>query len=163
LDKSGLTWQRRSALGQEPGASASPLTTHHSPLTSSILLVDAVGELAAWWGTAAIAFVGGSLGRRGGQNMIEPAAFGAAVAFGPNTWNFRDVVSLLLAQQAAVVVKDAAELETFVRRCLADPQYAKALGQRAREVVLRQIGAADATVQLLAHLATPGQARSIAA
>jgi len=180
LDKSGLTWQRRSALGQESGGrgqesgvggqetgdrgQGTSLTTHLSLLTAHpILLVDAVGELASWWGTAAIAFVGGSLGRRGGQNMIEPAAYGAAVAFGPNTWNFRDVVSLLLAQEAAVVMKNAAELETFVRRCLADTQYAQALGQRAREVVLRQIGAADATVQLLALLAAPGQARSLAA
>ncbi len=60
-----------------------------------ILLVDAVGELAAWWGTAHIAFVGGSLGNRGGQNMIEPAAYGAAVSFGPNTWNFRDIVAAM--------------------------------------------------------------------
>ncbi len=62
----------------------------------AILLVDAVGELGAWWGTAHIAFVGGSLTSRGGQNMIEPAAYGAAVCFGPNTWNFRHIVALLL-------------------------------------------------------------------
>ncbi len=73
-----------------------------------VLLVDAVGELGAWWGTAQIAFVGGSLGNRGGQNMIEPAAYGAAVSFGPNTWNFRDIVAAMLARQAAVVVRDAA-------------------------------------------------------
>ena len=48
-----------------------------------VLLVDAVGELGAWWGTAQIAFVGGSLGNRGGQNMIEPAAYGAAVSLRP--------------------------------------------------------------------------------
>ena len=73
-----------------------------------ILLVDTVGELGAWWGTATIAFVGGSFGSRGGQNMIEPAAYGAAVSFGPNTWNFRDIVAALLAADAAVVVRDAA-------------------------------------------------------
>ena len=72
-----------------------------------ILLVDTVGELGAWWGTATIAFVGGSFGSRGGQNMIEPAAYGAAVSFGPNTWNFRDIVAALLAADAAVVVHDA--------------------------------------------------------
>ena len=53
-----------------------------------VLLVDAVGELGAWWGTAQIAFVGGSLGNRGGQNMIEPAAYGAAVSFRPQHAEF---------------------------------------------------------------------------
>ena len=83
-----------------------------------ILLVDVVGELGAWWGTAHIAFVGGSMGSRGGQNMIEPAAYGAAVSFGPNTWNFRDIVAAMLAHDAAVVVNDGRQFTQFVRRCL---------------------------------------------
>jgi 3-deoxy-D-manno-octulosonic-acid transferase len=179
LDKSGLAWQRRSEIGKGSGdrsresgvrrqgtgdrGQEPPLTTHHSPLTSRVLLVDAVGELAAWWGTAQIAFVGGSLGNRGGQNMIEPAAYGAAVSFGPNTWNFRDVVSLLLAQEAAVVVNSAAELETFVRRCLADADFVRQIGSRAQELVQRQIGASDRTVELLARLAPPRPAHAKAA
>jgi 3-deoxy-D-manno-octulosonic-acid transferase len=122
-----------------------------------ILLVDAVGELGAWWGTAAIAFVGGSLGNRGGQNMIEPAAYGAAVAFGPNTRNFRDVVTAMLDRDAAVVVQDADELAHFVRRCLEDPAYAAALGKRAQELVVNQLGASKRTVDLLAGL--PNSAR----
>jgi 3-deoxy-D-manno-octulosonic-acid transferase len=115
-------------------------------------LVDTVGELGAWWGTAAIAFVGGSLGDRGGQNMIEPAAYGAAVSFGPNTRNFRDIVSALLARDAAVVVSDADELAQFVRRCLQEPDYAAALGARAKALVLEQLGAAGRTFRLLAEL-----------
>ena len=47
------------------------------------------------------------MGSRGGQNMIEPAAYGAAVSFGPNTWNFRDIVAAMLAHDAAVVVDNA--------------------------------------------------------
>jgi len=141
LDQSGLCWQRRSSIESE-GVKAN----------ARILLVDVIGELAAWWGTAAIAFVGGSLGKRGGQNMIEPAAYGAAVSFGPNTWNFRDVVTTLLSRQAAVVVKDGSELETFVRRCLEDAAYAQTLGQNAQALVLEQTGAADRTVDLLGKL-----------
>ena len=105
---------------QRPGAARSTV--------ARVLLVDAVGELGAWWGTAPIAFVGGSFGPRGGQNMIEPAAYGAAVSFGPNTWNFRDIVAALLAAEAAVVVRSAAELEAFVRRCLDEPAWAATLG-----------------------------------
>ncbi len=141
LDTSGIPWQRRTELedqGPDPA--------------SRVLLVDVVGELSAWWSTARIAFVGGSLGDRGGQNMIEPAACGAAVCFGPNTRNFRDVVSAMLAHDAAVVVADGQELARFVRRCLEEPGYAAALGDRARSLVLRQLGATRRTFQLLAAL-----------
>ena len=141
LDRSGIIWQRRSRL-ESDGANPS----------ARVLLVDVVGELAAWWGTARIAFVGGSLGRRGGQNMIEPAAYGAAVSFGPNTWNFRDVVAQLLAHDAAAVVRSGDELQAFVRRCLEDAAYADGLGQRAQALVRRQTGAADRTLELLSSL-----------
>jgi len=141
LDASGLRWQRRSELeGRAPDPAA------------RVLLVDAVGELGAWWGTTRIAFVGGSLGDRGGQNMIEPAAYGAAVCFGPNTRNFRDVVAALLAHDAAVVVRDRRELTRFVRRCLEEPDYAATLGDRAGRMVATQLGATGRTVDLLAQL-----------
>jgi 3-deoxy-D-manno-octulosonic-acid transferase len=142
LNGSGACWQQRSTL-----------STGHRPLATGsrprILLIDAVGELAAWWGTAQIAFVGGSLTRRGGQNMIEPAAYGAAVCFGPNTWNFSDVVQLLLSHQAAAVVHNEAELEAFVRRCVMERGFASSLGSQAKDLVLKQQGAANRTVELL--------------
>jgi 3-deoxy-D-manno-octulosonic-acid transferase len=81
--------------------------------------------------------------------MIEPAAYGAAVSFGPNTWNFRDIVAALLAAEAAVVVQNANELEAFVRRCLMEPRFAAALGERAQQLVLSQLGATGRTVSLL--------------
>jgi 3-deoxy-D-manno-octulosonic-acid transferase len=118
--------------------------------------VDTVGELGAWWGTAQIAFVGGSFGSRGGQNMIEPAAYGAAVSFGPNTRNFRDIVAAMLAAKAAVVVNSEAELGAFVERCLDDPSYAAELGGRAQALVKSNLGATRRTVDLLdALIASP--------
>jgi 3-deoxy-D-manno-octulosonic-acid transferase len=154
LDDSGLTWQRRSELAVRPSAEPGAGALSQSGCRP-ILLVDTVGELGAWWGTVAIAFVGGSFGSRGGQNMIEPAAYGAAVSFGPNTRNFRDIVATLLIVEAAVVVNDAGEFETFVRRCLEDPKYAAALGARARSLVQSQLGATRRTVELLELLLTP--------
>jgi 3-deoxy-D-manno-octulosonic-acid transferase len=139
LDRRGVQWVRRSRLAVEADQ-------------ARILLVDAVGELGHWWGTAQIAFVGGSLTSRGGQNMIEPAAYGAAVSFGPNTWNFRDVVTLFLNKDAAVVVRNREELEFFVRRCLSEPNYVEELGRRAQQLVLAQQGAADRTASLLTLL-----------
>ena len=115
-----------------------------------MLLVDTTGELGWWWGTAVIAFVGGSLdGKRGGQNMLEPAAYGAAVSFGPQTRNFRDEVRRLLDARAAVVVADGAELVAFVSRCLVDPAWATELGRRAAELVFSQRGATNATARLI--------------
>jgi 3-deoxy-D-manno-octulosonic-acid transferase len=117
-----------------------------------VLLVDTVGELGAWWGTADVAFVGGSLGRRGGQNMLEPAAYGAAVAFGPNTRNFRDITRLLLAAQGAVVVTSEEELRAFVAHCLEDEPYRRELGANAQRLVLANRGAADRTTAALLDL-----------
>jgi 3-deoxy-D-manno-octulosonic-acid transferase len=143
LASQGEPFVLRSALGpQDAGPTAEV----------RILLVDAVGELGAWWGTADVGFVGGSLGSRGGQNMIEPAAFGAAVCFGPNTRNFRDVVTALLAEEAAVVVEDTAALTRFVRDCLEDEAYRHGLGQRAQNLVLAQQGATRRTMDWLLQL-----------
>ncbi len=145
LARSGLPWRLRSELDNvAPTASSSG----PSP-TLPILLVDTVGELSAWWGLAAIGFVGGSLGSRGGQNMLEPAACGVAVCFGPQTRNFRDIVALLLANRAAEVVADGRQLCDFVRRCLEHPAWAKTLGDRAAAVVACQRGATRRTADLL--------------
>lgn len=142
LDSFGMVWQRRSTLAEGSTAEVQP----------HILLVDTIGELGAWWGLADIGFVGGSFGDRGGQNMIEPAAYGVATCFGPNTWNFRDIVAALLAASGAEVVADEAELEAFVDRCLKDPSFASALGERGRQFVASQLGATSRTVDLLEEL-----------
>ncbi|MDR0608701.1 MAG: 3-deoxy-D-manno-octulosonic acid transferase [Planctomycetaceae bacterium] len=121
-------------------------------VTPRILLVDTIGELGGWWGTASIAFVGGSMGKRGGQNMIEPAAYGAAVCFGPNTQNFRDIVDLILRDEAAQVVHDQYEMEQFVRHCLETPEMIEQFGDRAKKLVERQLGATKRTLEMLEKL-----------
>jgi len=153
LKRRGVKWIRRSLCSRhaprdEPNSRRADGLISRSEM-ATVLLVDAVGELGHWWGTATIGFVGGSLTQRGGQNMIEPAAYGVATSFGPNTWNFRDVVGQLLQHETAVVVRNAADLEAFVRRCLADPAFAASLGRRAQNLVLSQQGAADRTITLL--------------
>jgi 3-deoxy-D-manno-octulosonic-acid transferase len=113
------------------------------------LLLDTLGELGACWGLADIAFVGGSLTNRGGQNMIEPAAYGAAVLFGPNTRNFRESVQLLLAADAACVVQNATELTAYVRKLAADQALRVAMGRRAQDAVAAHRGATDRTLKVL--------------
>ena len=101
----------------------------------AIVLVDTIGELGALWGLADVAFVGGSMdGRRGGQNMIEPAGFGAAVLFGPHVWNFHDTAARLVDAGAAIQVRDADGLEQAVERLLGNSQERQRLGKAAQEL-----------------------------
>jgi 3-deoxy-D-manno-octulosonic-acid transferase len=143
LDDSPVNWIRRSDLGLAAERAGQ----------WEVLLVDVVGELGAWWGTAQIGFVGGSMGTRGGQNMIEPAAYGVATCFGPKTANFRDVVTLLLDGNAAQVVADGRELTEFVLKCLQDETFAQQIGKRAQSLVQTQQGATQQTLHLLEQLA----------
>jgi 3-deoxy-D-manno-octulosonic-acid transferase len=114
-----------------------------------IILVDTIGELKHWWGLAEIAYVGGSMGKRGGQNMLEPAGYGAAVCFGPDTRNFRDIAARLINTQGAVRVNNKEELANFVTRVLEDPAWGEELGLRAQQLVRSGRGATDRTVELI--------------
>ncbi|MEM8735532.1 MAG: glycosyltransferase N-terminal domain-containing protein, partial [Planctomycetota bacterium] len=117
-----------------------------------VLLVDTVGELRWWWGVADLAIVGGSFGTRGGQNMIEPAAFGANTAFGPNTSNFRDVVSLLLENDAAEVISDLADMSDWIGNQLKDPHPGRRRAHNAVQIVRPQQGATGKTIASLSAL-----------
>jgi 3-deoxy-D-manno-octulosonic-acid transferase len=140
LDAKEIPYVRRSILSEA------------KPESPRVLLVDTVGELGGWWGTATIAFVGGSMGKRSGQNMIEPAAYGAAVCLGPHTKNFRDIVEMMLRDNAAQVVHDQPEMEQFIRHCLEEPDFAKQLGNNAQNLVQRQVGATQKTLEQLQML-----------
>ncbi len=132
------------------------------PLTDrdAVILVDTIGELGAVWGLADVAFVGGSLdGKRGGQNMLEPAAYGAAVVFGPHVWNFRDAAGRLVREGGAVQVADPAALEGAVLDLLADVRRRKQLGAVARKLVVAQQGATRRTLEALDFLVAPRLAR----
>ena len=124
LQRSGQPFQRRSEL-------STPVADR-----AALILVDTIGELGALWGLADVAFVGGSLdGQRGGQNMIEPAAYGAAVIFGPHVWNFQDATAKLVAAGAAIQITDAPALESAIERLLSDPCERQRLGTAAQKLV----------------------------
>ncbi len=152
LRRSGMPFVRRSQLDR-------PLAER-----TALILVDTIGDLGAIWGLADVAFVGGSLdGKRGGQNMIEPAAYGAAVIFGPHVWNFKDTVSQLLERQAAVQVADGVALPAEIARLLRDKAARDALGNTARRFVLSQQGATARTIAALNDLLDYGSGKKHAA
>ena len=117
-----------------------------------VVLIDTIGELSHWWGVGQIATVGGSFGDRGGQNMLEPAGYGSAISFGPNTRNFADIAQRLLDADGAVRVDGAFELQEFVLRCLTDVPAADALGRAAKKVVQSHLGATERTLGAISDL-----------
>ncbi len=118
-----------------------------------VVLVDTLGELSAVWGLAEIAFVGGSLyPGRGGQNMMEPAAYGAAVMFGPHTGNFKEAVEGLLTRGGARRVQGVDDLARALLADLDDPDAATARGAAGRDFVLAQNGASTRTLAELDRL-----------
>ncbi len=152
IEENGFDVIRRTIVrNQQPGALNLNSTSSNNP--STVYLLDTLGELSACWGLAEIAFVGGSLeNQRGGQNMIEPAGYGAAVLFGPNTWNFKQAVELLLDGDAARVVVDRDDLRRQLESCLNLPDEAQAMGQRAQLLILAQQGATQRTLGLISEL-----------
>jgi 3-deoxy-D-manno-octulosonic-acid transferase len=128
------------------------------PLTGGVLLVDTIGELAALYALADVAFVGGSLVPRGGHNIIEPAQHGVAIVVGTHTENFRDIVGLFRNRDAVRIVGPA-ELPLVLMELLANDSERNALGQRAAETMRSQAGATTRTAEelqaLLARNETP--------
>ncbi|MBX9654691.1 3-deoxy-D-manno-octulosonic acid transferase [bacterium] len=111
-----------------------------------VILGDTVGELAAVWGLADFGYVGGSLEcKRGGQSMIEPAALGVPVCFGPSTANFRVTVEQLLLRQAARQVGSRQELGQQLLQWVKNPKEAAIIGERAQEFIRGQQGAINRT------------------
>jgi 3-deoxy-D-manno-octulosonic-acid transferase len=125
----------------------------------AVVVADTIGELETFYGIADVAFVGGSLIRKGGHNMLEPAALGKPTLFGPSTENFADEVRLLCGAGGGVQVGDAAALGREVERLLADPAAAHALGERGRAAVASARGGTERCLELaLSMLDRPARA-----
>jgi 3-deoxy-D-manno-octulosonic-acid transferase len=117
-----------------------------------VLLLDTIGDLAAIYGLATVAFVGGSLVPRGGHNPLEPAQFGVPVIMGPSYENFRDIVGKMIVADGIRIVQDETELSSALKFILTHPTEATALGARGRVVFEQQQGATARTVAALLGL-----------
>jgi 3-deoxy-D-manno-octulosonic-acid transferase len=119
---------------------------------TQVLLVDTVGELLAFYASADVAFVGGSLVPVGGHNLLEPAALGLPVLCGPSHFNGAQVAQLLLSEAAAQSVADAQELAAAVILLLGDPAQQQLAGARARRAVLDHRGSTRRLLELIEPL-----------
>jgi 3-deoxy-D-manno-octulosonic-acid transferase len=123
-----------------------------SELAIDVVLVDTIGDLAAVYGVADAAFVGGSLVQKGGHNPLEPAQFGVPVVMGSSFENFRDVVTKLQEAGGIRMVSDEVELGGVVADLLNDRAEAKAVGDAGRRVFEEQQGATERSVQAIVSL-----------
>jgi 3-deoxy-D-manno-octulosonic-acid transferase len=106
------------------------------PPDEGIWIADTLDELGLWYRLGQVAFVGRSLiAPGGGQNPLEPARLGRAIAIGPHTDNFAAHVALLRDAGALEIISDVAALAEFVDRMLASPEARRAMGERARAAV----------------------------
>jgi 3-deoxy-D-manno-octulosonic-acid transferase len=121
------------------------------------LLVNTTGELRYFYEHASVIFVGKSLTAEGGQNPIEPGVLGKPMIFGPNMQNFEAVAQAFVSENAAIQVRDDAELEAAVSSLLSDPDRASQLGRNANRVVRQNSGAIEGTVDMMVKYLDDGE------
>ena len=102
------------------------------PAAVAWMLGDSMGEMAAYYANASVAFVGGSLLPFGGQNLIEPIALGVPTIVGPHTLNFADAANGAIAAGAALRVDTAPQLAAAVTALLQDGPRRAAMRDHAR-------------------------------
>ncbi len=139
LERQGFDFVRRSS-------------GHASTPTTEVVLCDTMGELLAFYAAADIAFVGGSLVKVGGHNLLEPAALRQPMLTGPHNYNAQDIADLFVDGGVAHVVHDAGELAAAVLAALSDPAAARQLGERAGELTETSRGALRRLLALLEPL-----------
>lgn len=141
VHKAGFSSVRRSQLS-EP-------TSHQAGLADSVILLDTLGELSAFYRASDIVFVGGSLVPHGGHNLIEPASVSRPIVTGPHLHNFESVAQSLIRAGGLTVVHSQEELTKSLLSMLRNPSYRAALGHKAFSVIAEHKGATDRTVDLL--------------
>ena len=112
-----------------------------------VLLLDSVGELAGLFARADVVFMGGTLARRGGHNILEPASCGRAIIVGPHMENFPAIIEAFRQADAVVEIDGPEGLAPAVDRLLRDGGTRAALGERAREAASREQGATERALE----------------
>jgi 3-deoxy-D-manno-octulosonic-acid transferase len=121
------------------------------PLAGGVFLVDSIGELAALYSLATVAFVGGSLVPRGGHNILEPALYGVPIVTGNHYDNFRDIVNFFASRNAVRIV-GLADLPLVLVELIESSEERTTLGENALAALKSQRGATDRTVAALFRL-----------
>ena len=138
LDAAGIAYVRRRALGSGDAA--------------RVLLLDTIGELSSLFSLADVVFMGGTLARRGGHNILEPALFGKPVIIGPHMENFKAIAEEFRAAGACVEIAAGRELAGALERLLRDSGAAREIGRRAQACAEARRGATARAVEEVRRL-----------
>lgn len=137
LERRGVEFSRRSR--------SEPVTRD-----TEVFLGDSMGEMAAYYAAADVAFIGGSLLPLGGQNLIEAAAAGCPVLIGPHTWNFLEATELAIAAGAAERVSDAEDLPHRLKHIYQDAERRRRMAEAGLQFSQAHQGATRRVMALLA-------------
>ena len=119
---------------------------------TQVYILDALGELPAYYATSDISFVGGSLVPSGGHNMLEPASLGVPIICGGYLFNFVEVADLLKRESALLIVSNAREMADTVYKLLCDANLRHSMGERARKVVFENQGTINKVLRSLEEI-----------
>lgn len=136
LDDGHFCWIRKSQI---PGEGFS----------GEIIVLDTMGELESVYSIGSVVFVGGSLVPVGGHNILEPAAFGKPVLFGPHMENFREIARIIKAEGGGIEVRNQRELLEQIQRLLLDRSYHTRVSGAAFRTIQNNQGALRRTLQIL--------------
>jgi len=123
--------------------------TPQAPGPTPIFILDTVGQLINYYAIADIVFVGGSLVKTGGHNILEPASLDKPVIFGAHMFNFRDIAELFLINNAAISVHNQEELKIKIIYLLQNPPRVTELTLRAKELILSNQGATRRNLEFI--------------
>lgn len=137
------------AARKQPWAQRSKPGNTEKDQRISVFLGDSMGEMAAYYGAADVAYIGGSLLPFGGQNLIEAAAAGCPALIGPHTWNFNEAAAEAVAVGAARRVADGDALAAELRRLHDDVHSREAMAAAGRRFAEINRGATERTLVLL--------------
>jgi len=140
LEAAGIAYVRRSCLAEHIGD------------LPHVLLLDSIGELSGLFAMSCVVFMGGTLARRGGHNILEPALFGKPVITGQHMENFQAIAGDFRAARACVEIAEGAELADAVEKLLDDPAGADAMGRRALAFAESQRGATAGAAEEIQRL-----------
>lgn len=141
-EKYGLSLGLRSALK----AMSNPRPRYQ------VVIIDTIGELGRIYAVGDAVFVGGSLIKHGGHNVLEPAAHAKPIIVGPSMSNFKDSFALLSKVGACVQIKDGKELTEEFLKIFKDDALRKKMGDASLQVIKENRGAAVRTIQYLQEL-----------
>lgn len=105
-------------------------------LASDVFILDSIGELVDFYALADLAFVGGSLVKKGGHNPVEPAAMAIPVLFGPHMEDFSEIADSLIKAGGAVEIDDQQQMLKVLAELLNAPNRLSRMGQAAQKCVL---------------------------